>query len=148
MFQLSQRTVVYYVPGIQRGSRLKEQDPSFFLSHGPVLDASRYHDEFALLQPHLPVTELDAEAPFDHQEQLVFVLMMMPDELPFQLVELYQLAVELGGDVGLPILPDTGEFLGDVYLFHFLLRKVLARPASLEKKSGTADSSPAEAASE
>src|SRR5712692_9808835 len=122
-FALSQ--LVLYVSGIQRGSRLKEQDPSLFLSHGPVLDTSQYHDELALLQPHMPVTELDAEAPFDHQEHLVFGLMMMPDELPFQLDELHQLAVELGSDVGLPVLPDLGEFLGNVYLFHFLLRNVL-----------------------
>jgi hypothetical protein len=36
--------------------------------------------------------------------------MMMPNKLPFQLVELHQLAVEFGGDVGLPVFVDVTDF--------------------------------------
>jgi len=46
------------------------------------------------------------------------MLMVMEDELAFQLVELHVLAVEIRGDVGFPVFGDSSEFFGDVDLVH------------------------------
>jgi hypothetical protein len=42
----------------------------------------------------------------------------MEHEFPLQLIELQMLAVELGGNVGLPVLGDLGEFIGEIDLVH------------------------------
>jgi hypothetical protein len=46
------------------------------------------------------------------------VLVVVEDEFALDLVELDVLAVEFGGDVGLPVFGDFGEFFGDVDLEH------------------------------
>ena len=54
--------------------------------------------------------EFHAEAAFDHEKHFVFVLVVMEDKFAFEFVELDMLSVEFGGDVGLPVLGDLGEF--------------------------------------
>jgi hypothetical protein len=44
--------------------------------------------------------------------------MMMKYEFTLEFVELDQLPVELGGDVGLPIFGDLGELFGDIDFRH------------------------------
>ena len=46
---------------------------------------------------------------------------MVKYEFAFELVELQVLAIELGGDVGLPVFGDLGELLGDVDFGHGIL---------------------------
>ena len=47
---------------------------------GQVLDAARHDDEFALIHDGFAIAEFHAQSAFDDQEQLVFVVVMMPDE--------------------------------------------------------------------
>src|SRR5215470_4453543 len=63
--------------------------------------------------PHRPQGDVPR-----HAEHLVFVFVMMPDEVPLELTELDHLTVELTGDAGLPCFWDLGELLGDIDLFH------------------------------
>src|ERR1700686_5680673 len=86
-----------------------------------MLYAARNDNELAGFDPFVMVAEVHAEAALDDEEHLVFVLVMMENELAFQLIELHVLAVEFGGDVGLPVFGDLGEFLGDVYFRHGIL---------------------------
>src|ERR1700686_249125 len=86
-----------------------------------MLYAARNDNELAGFDPFVMVAEFHAEAALDDEEHLVFVLVMMENELAFQLIELHVLAVEFGGDVGLPVFGDLGEFLGDVYFRHGIL---------------------------
>jgi hypothetical protein len=46
---------------------------------------------------------------------------MVEYELTFELVKLHILAIEFGGDVGLPVFGDLGKFLGDVDFGHGIL---------------------------
>ena len=62
------------------------------------------------------VEEFHPEAAFYDEEHFIFVVMMMKDKLPLQLVKLHRLAVEFGSDVGLPVFRDLGEFFGDIDL--------------------------------
>ena len=86
-----------------------------------MLDPTRHHDEFTFLDPLVTIAKFHAKAAFDHQEQLVFVFMVMEDELAFQFVELDLLAVELGRDVGFSVFVNLSELLPDVDLVHRLL---------------------------
>src|SRR5271170_69853 len=104
------------VAGVQRRGRLEQQDVGLFLGDRPVLDPAGYDEELALLQPDLAIPEIHAESPLHHQEQLVLVLVMMPDELALELDQLDLLAVELAGDPRLPLLADLAELLREVHL--------------------------------
>jgi hypothetical protein len=76
------------------------------------------NDEFAGFDPLMMVAEIHAEAAFDYEEHFVFVLVVMKYEFAFELIELHVLAIEFGGDVGLPVLGDFGKFFRDVYFWH------------------------------
>jgi hypothetical protein len=65
---------------------------------------------------------MHAEAAFDHEKQFVLVLMVMEDELAFYFVELDALAVQFGGDIGLPVFGNLGEFFGDIHFLHSVFR--------------------------
>src|SRR6266478_3544411 len=110
------------IAGVQRRGRFKQDDPAFLLGHRTMLHAARHHDKLALLDPFMAVAEIHAEAAFHYQEHLVFVLMVMKDELAVQFDELDVLSVELRGDAGLVVFSDVGELLGDVDFGHGILR--------------------------
>ncbi len=118
LFQFSHCAFIDHVPGIQRGSRLEQQNPAFFFGDGFVLDSARDHDELTLFELNGLVAELDAETSFYHEEHFVFIFVVMPDEFAFQFVELHQLSIEFTSDVGLPVFVDLGEFVGDVDYIH------------------------------
>ena len=116
--QLMSRELVFHISRVQSRRRLEQQKPAFFFSDRKVLDAARHYDEFAFFNPLVVIAELHAEPALDDQKQFVLMLVMMEDELAFELVELQVLAVEFGGDVRLPIFVDLREFLNDVDFVH------------------------------
>src|ERR1700680_2804989 len=116
--QFMQRAFVDDIPCVQRGCRLKEDHPAFFVSHGTMLDSPGNDNELAFLQPPLPVAELHPEAAFRHQEHLVFLVMMVPDELALEFAELHHLAIEFSRDVRFPGFLNVRELLSNVYFFH------------------------------
>src|ERR1700676_1313912 len=123
--QFMQRAFVDDIPCVQRGCRLKEDHPAFFVSHGTMLDSPGNDNELAFLQPHLPVAELHPEAAFRHQEHLVFLVMMVPDELALEFAELHHLAIEFSREVRFPGVLNLRELLSNVYFFHVLPQRNL-----------------------
>ena len=53
----------------------------------------------------------------NHHEQLIFLLVPVPDELAFQLRQLDVAVVQLTDDLRMPILREQGEFRGQVNRF-------------------------------
>src|ERR1700686_1494056 len=125
-FQFVHGPFVLDIAGVQRRGGFKQDDPAFLLCHRTMLYPARHHDKLALLDPFMPVAEIHAEAAFDYQEHLVFVLMMVKDELAVQLDELDLLSIKFRGDAGLVVFSDVRELLGDVDFGHGILR-TLAR---------------------
>jgi hypothetical protein len=113
-----QGTFVFDVPSVERRDRLKKHNPAFCLRHWTMFHTARYHDKLALFNPFVAVAKVHAEAAFDYEEHLVFVLMMMKYEGAVQLDELDVLSVELGGDARLVVIGDLGEFFCNVYFGH------------------------------
>jgi hypothetical protein len=109
------------IAGIQRGGGLEQQEPAFLVRHGTVFDSAWNDDKLALFDPFMVVAKFHPEAAFDHQEHFVFVLVVVEDELAFELVKLHGLAIEFGGYVGLPVFGDLGEFLGEIDFGHGIL---------------------------
>lgn len=83
-----------------------------------MLDTSRDNDELAVSQRHRVIAELDAESAAHDKEELVGIIMMVPDELSLELRELHFLAVQLTDDFRPPVLIDLRQLLGDIHLLH------------------------------
>jgi hypothetical protein len=83
-----------------------------------MLDSARNYDELTLFQPNMAVAEFHTEAALHHKKHLVLVLVMMPNKLAFEFIELDQLPVEFTSDVRLPVLRNLSELLRNVYFFH------------------------------
>src|SRR5438105_5034350 len=77
--------LVLNVAGVEGGGGLEEEDVRLLLGDRPMLDAARDDQEFPLFQPDVAIAQLHAEAALHHQEHLVFVLMVVPDERPLEL---------------------------------------------------------------
>jgi hypothetical protein len=73
-----------------------------------------------------------AEAPFDHQEHLVFVGVVMKHELALRRSQFHLLSVEFAGDARLVVLRNLREFFGNVHLLH--------RPGRVGRKTKAASS--------
>jgi hypothetical protein len=71
------------VSGIACGLRFNQNDVHFFVRHGAVLQAARDNYELTFANDSFPIAELHAQRSFDDQEQLVFVVVMMPDKFAF-----------------------------------------------------------------
>ena len=83
-----------------------------------MLDAAGHHDELA--RPHVPVAtpELQAQPSLHDEEELVFPLVVVPDELAAELDELHVHVVDLAHDLGRPVIGEPAERLGQVHDLH------------------------------
>ncbi len=95
----------------------EQQDMGLLLGDGPMLDTTGDNQELAFLEPDLPVPELHPESPFHHEEELVLVIVMVPDELALKLDQFELLAVQLADDLGAPRVVELGELLREVHFF-------------------------------
>jgi hypothetical protein len=81
------------------------------LGHRAVFDAAGHDQGLALLQPHVPVPELPAEAALHDEEQLVLVAVVVPDKRPLKPDQLHLRAGQFAHDLGLPRLGEAGELV-------------------------------------
>ena len=115
--------IAAHVPSVQRCFRFQQQHVDFILGHRLVLHTARHDQELAFVEVDLPVTvfrvaDHDLQPAFHHQEELVLILVVVPDELAFELGELDVLIVKLAHDFRTPIFGEEMEFTGEVGFLH------------------------------
>ena len=69
-----------------------------------MFDTARHDEKFAGIQLHDSIAELDPHLSAPDKKKLIFVFVLMPDELTFELHQLHFLAVELADDLWAPML--------------------------------------------
>jgi hypothetical protein len=62
--------------------------------------------------------EFHSKCAFDDQEHLVFVVVMMPDELAFQLDRFYLEIVDLAEDARIEVILEFREFIREIHGMH------------------------------
>jgi O-antigen/teichoic acid export membrane protein len=92
---------------------LEQQDPDLLFGDGSVLDALRHDDDLARSDFHLAVAEFHGHPPPNHMEQLVLLIVGVPQEFPLNLGELDVLAVELGNDLWGPLILKQTKLFGE-----------------------------------
>ena len=80
--RLLDRPLVPHVAGVERRARLEKKQVDLLLDHRPVLDAAWDDQKLPRLEPHIAVAKLQLETA--SEDQLVFVIVVMPDELAFE----------------------------------------------------------------
>jgi len=81
-----------------------------------VLHAPGNDEELAFVEFDDPVAKVDRQVAVEDQKEFVLVLVMVPDELTFQLGEFDMLSVEFTDDSGAPVFSELLEFFGEVHL--------------------------------
>src|SRR5205085_6804354 len=112
--KLGHGAVIPHVTRVQRGFWLEQQDVYFFGSHGQMLHSLRNDDEFAGIQFDRSVAQVDGQSALDDKEELIFVLMLVPDELALKLHQLNLRVVYLAGDFRAPMVVEEPEFLAEI----------------------------------
>src|SRR5262245_2910265 len=116
MFERRDRSGILRVPGVEGGSRLEEHDVDLLFGDWPMLHSARHDQEFTLFEPDHAIAEVHPKASLDHEEEFVFVLMVVPDELPLELHEPDLLTVQLTNDPRIPVVVKQGELLLEIHL--------------------------------
>jgi hypothetical protein len=106
------------VTGVERGGRLEQQNVCLFIGHGTMFGFPRNDDEFTFLEPHMTIAEFHAESTFNHEEKLIFLVMVVPEEFALEFNELDKLTIELSDDPGTPGIFEDGNLFAEIYLIH------------------------------
>jgi hypothetical protein len=112
------RKLVLLIACVQRRLRLEQQNRNLLLRNWAVLHTPRDDYELAFFDPFLSITEIDPEPPGDDKEQLVFILMVVPDEFALEFDQLHELAIETSDDLRPPVFAKQAEFFPNIYLMH------------------------------
>src|SRR5581483_5887204 len=95
----------------------------FLVGTGPVFCSARYHHAVPRSHRDKMVPELDPELSLPHQEELVFIVMLVPGEFALNLDEFDLLTVQAGDDLRTPMIAEERELLGQADFLghgHFL----------------------------
>lgn len=110
------------VAGFHRSGGFEEQHVRFLVRHWTMLHATRHDEEFPFVEHDLFITEEHADAPPNHEEQFVLVLMRVPDEVAEEFPQTHHLSVEITRHARRPIVFDGREFLFQIDRSHAQLR--------------------------
>src|SRR5258707_7526243 len=86
-------------------------------------------DELAFANYGFMITKLHAQHAFDHEEQFVFNVVMVPDEFAFDFYDLHHAVVD---DAYLALIPEVGEsaeFFLKIYGLHGSLPELPTNPS-------------------
>src|SRR3979411_1801618 len=78
-------------------------------------------DEFAFANYGFMIAKLHAQHAFDHEEQFVFNVMMVPDEFAFDLDDLHRVIIDDAEQVLIPKVREGVEFFLKIYGLHGIL---------------------------
>src|SRR5713226_2856737 len=116
------RSLVADVSGVERAACHEDEDVGLVFGDWAVLDAARNNVEIAFLELDVAFTLSDSELAFHHEEKLVGLGMLMPDEFAFQLGQLHIVVVERGDDLRAPKVREAVECLGEIDFIHMSSR--------------------------
>src|SRR5258706_8505129 len=107
-----------YVAAVRRARRLDEQHMHLFLGDRTVLRAFRYHEHLAGTERDIALAQPDREAAFQHEKEIVRVVVLVPLELALHLHHHQVVAIEHADGARLPVVAEGGELFCEIDRFH------------------------------
>src|SRR5918994_3223209 len=84
-----------------------------------VLYATRNDEQLAWRELDVAVAHLNRELPLQYEEEVLGLLVRMPDELPLRLDHLELVVVQVADDLRTEVVAERGELLGEIdFVFH------------------------------
>jgi hypothetical protein len=99
---------------------------SLLLSNRPVLNALGHYKDFAWAKLNSAISQLNSDLPSENQEEVVRIVVFMPNKFALDLHDHEVVTVEATHDARLPMLRECREFIRQIncpHSFHFLLAK-------------------------
>src|SRR3712207_6106156 len=124
------------VAGVRRAGRLDEEDMCLLVGARAVLDAARDDEELARAKVDVAITQLDRQATCQHEEEVVRLVVLVPDELAFYLDELHLVVVQASDDLRAPAVVERRQLVGEVDR----LGRSAAHSSSVSPSAGTTTS--------
>ena len=117
------RAAIYAQRGVDSScmvgrSRLHEHDPRVRRRYWAVLNARRYHNHLAGPYMLNRITKPHLQRPLHDIKQFIFLVMRMPNKLPFNLRQLDLLTIQLGHHVWGPLGVNQSVLVAEVDGFH------------------------------
>src|SRR5262249_35465565 len=108
------------IPGIEHAARLDQEQLDLVLGVRFVLHSLRNDEHLSRPDMHRAVAKIDPQIPFDDDERLVSVFVIMPDEVSLQLHHLELVIIHLSDHSWLPLLMEQASLLrkADCAVFH------------------------------
>jgi len=104
LFELADGPLALGRTGVEGGFRFKQHDVRLFLRSRAVLHSARYDDEIPLVKGFHTISELHIEGSLDYEKKLVFMIVLMPVKLTFDLCQSDVLTVETSDDPWIPVI--------------------------------------------
>jgi hypothetical protein len=109
------------IAGVDGSGGFDQQDRRVFLGARAVLDATRNDEQFPLVEFDVAIGKLDRQVPFEDEEEVIGVVVLVPDELAFDLDDANIVVVDASDDLRLPVLIEEAQLLGQVDFVRDLL---------------------------
>jgi hypothetical protein len=106
------------VAGVRRAGWFNEQDVRFLFGHGAMFDVPGHYEHLAGAQGDAAVPHLNGQAALEYEEEVVGVVVLVPDKLAFDLDDHEVMPVELTDGSRLPVLRERRKFFRQVDGFH------------------------------
>jgi hypothetical protein len=104
------------VAGVDRPARLDQQYVCVLVGLGAVLHASRHNEQLSLTQLDVAVAQLDRQAPSKHEEEVVRVVVLVPDEFALHPHHHQLVVVQVAHDARAVGLVEQADLLREVHL--------------------------------
>jgi hypothetical protein len=111
-----------HIPRIAHATRLNQEQFDLVLGVRFVLHPLRNDEHLSRPDMHHPVPKINPQISFDHDERLVSVFVIMPDEVSLQLHHLELVIVHFSDHFWLPLLIEQVKLLHkvDCSVFHLI----------------------------
>jgi len=93
---------------------------NFLLSYRAMFYAPGYDEQFARPEPDTAITHLNGQIAFEHKEEIVGVIVLVPNELTLRFDDHDVVSIELGDGSRLPVLGERRQLGFEIDLMHLL----------------------------
>lgn len=99
------------IAGIRCSRWLDQKQMCLIFGYGAMLDPLGDNEQFTWTQGHITLAHADGDSALEYEEEIIRVVVRVPDELTLDLDDHEVVTIELAHDAWLPVSVEGGELL-------------------------------------